>query len=457
MQQTREHRQRGIQPRSSLASLRAALGTLPLLATLGCGSLGRLPTHSSPLPTTALAEREAGTSQNSPTTASPTTTSPTTPHSSISPRQPDVIPVSYEEPQRPQVENAKVRSISDTQPVDALPASHVASASCQICNDPAYSTTGGCSCGSSQVMHDVRNAQEYIFDGGDQQPAVVIKKDWSAVGIEPTDTVVYYQTQAGTVCVRPSNRVAIYAPRFGAVRQVSGLQLSARSVGTERILAPVATARFDEANLASSLVQPVAPHGEEQVRLIDAFQEHTQGTPMEQVVPPLRMSDARVPFEWIDMFGTGQITDEELVVIGHVLENARTWFVPEALQIEISGQSAALARKTMQAQDIYVYELPDNCAMRVCKAASHTIANSGDIVNFTIRFDNAGVKPLQKAVIMDSLSPRLSYIEGSQQCSIDARFTAEPNEVGSMILKWEVEAAIDPQDGGVISFDCRVR
>lgn len=337
----------------------------------------------------------------------------------------------------------------------------------EVCAEPTYSMNCGCvteecngSCGVCEVPAAAprrRNAQEYIFDGGDQQPTVVIQKDWSAAGVDPTDTVIYYETLGGQVCVRPTNRVPIYAPRFGAVRQVTGAVLAARAVGTERMLAPVKPGRFDDTSLAGTVMQPLAPHGEEQVNLIDAFQENAGGTPLAHVLPPMRMSEARVPFEEIDVLGTGRITDEEIAVLGQFLVNARTWFLPESLDIMIDGEPAQLLIDSKRVQDVHVYEMPDKCAMRICKTASHTIANSGDIVSFTIRFDNAGVKPLGNAVIMDSLSPRLEYIEGSQQSSVDVRFTALPNEVGSQVLRWEIVEPIDKADGGVISFDCLVR
>lgn len=301
-----------------------------------------------------------------------------------------------------------------------------------------------------------RNAQEYIFDGGDQQPRVVVREDWSAEGINPTDTVVYYETDSGTLCVQPSNRVPIYAPRFGAVRQVTGAFLAAKAIGTQRILAPVKPGRLDEVDLPGAVVQPVAPFGEEQVNLIDAFQENVAGTPIASVIPPERMSEALVPFEGIDVLRTGRITDEEILVMGRILQNARTWILPESLGVIVDGQQAHIMIDTIKPQDVHVFEIPDKCTLRICKTASHTIANSGDIVNFTIRFDNAGSKPVHNIVIVDSLSPRLEYIQGSQQSSIDARFATEPNDVGSEVLRWEIDT-IDKLDGGVISFDCRVR
>jgi uncharacterized repeat protein (TIGR01451 family) len=113
-----------------------------------------------------------------------------------------------------------------------------------------------------------------------------------------------------------------------------------------------------------------------------------------------------------------------------------------------------------QAQDVHVYELPPGkCSLRICKAASHMLANAGDQITFTIRFDNIGLQPIDKVVVLDSLSPRLEYIEESQQSSIAPPpvFSSEPNEIGSTVLKWEFKSSLKPGEGGVLHFRCLVR
>ncbi|MCA9158393.1 MAG: hypothetical protein KDA72_08705 [Planctomycetales bacterium] len=449
----------------TLATLLAAQ-----LATLaGCGSLGGPPSGApwaqQAAPTVAIAPLPNVPTNNTPAPSRSTASQGPMNHAaSAAASLATVVPVAYETPITEVAPgdtyyDSSASAEDDYYLTDEQIAPVAPLESLQNC--PAGVHGAGCSCcapiDNDNFREPYRNAQEYIFDGGDQLPAVVIKEDWSTAGVDPTDTVVYYETLAGSVCVRPTNRVPIYAPRFGAVRQVSGLQLTMRAQGTQRILAPVGVERFDENNLAGTVVQPLAPHGEQQVGLIDAFQENYVTPPMEQIQPLYRMSAARVPFELVDPTRTGLITIQELVDMQQFIRNAQTWVIPESLEVEISNQAALLVKDTQAAQEFVVYELPDKCAMRIFKAASHTIANSGDTVSFSIRFDNAGVKPLGNAVIIDSLSPRLSYIEGSQQCSVGVRFSAEPNQVGSMVLRWEIEEPIKPSDGGVISFDCRVR
>ena len=322
-----------------------------------------------------------------------------------------------------------------------------------VCGAPGLNC-GTCEPGLPPLS--MKNVQEYIFDGGDEGAAVVVNKDWSQKGLGPTDTVAYYRTDGGKVCVAESNRVPIYAPRFGAVRQVTGIDLAARAAGTERILAPIVPSKFEERSGADRVVLPVAPIGQQQIGMLDAFQENRSTIPMQQIVPAGTMSEALVVFENIGFLTTGVMADHEVAVIGRILAAARSWYQPESLAVEVKGEQATIVQDSKKAQDVHVFDIPDKCSLRICKAASHTIANSGDRIRFTIRFGNVGPKAIDEVVILDSLSPRLEYIEGSQLCSIESKFTATPNEVGSQELRWEMTEKIGGSEGGVITFDCLV-
>ena len=352
-------------------------------------------------------------------------------------------------------------------PFAALVSQNATTASFQTADDCLPTGGPNCSCMSGSEMACMPSAgqqlideQEYLFDGGDLEPALVVRKDATVAGLNPTDTIAYYETYDGKLCVTPTNRVPIYAPRFGAVRQVTGSVLTEQALATERILAPVSPSRFDDKNLVSSMTQPVAPQGEESVSLIDAFRDRNLGIPMAQVLPPHRMSDAIVPFEAIDFFRTGILKHEDIPVLGQYLQNAKAWESPESVEVLIDGQAAAIAIDVKRAQDVHVYELPPGkCSLRICKAASHMIANSGDQITFTIRFDNISTQPVEKLVILDSLTPRLEYIQESQQSSVAPapEFSSEPNEVGSTVLKWEFKSSLKPGEGGVLHFRCLVR
>lgn len=326
------------------------------------------------------------------------------------------------------------------------------SASCVGCGGPC--------CNPTSPTSPPINVQEYVFDGGDIPPGVVVPGNAPVNGLNVTDTVAHYETYDGRLCVTPTNRVPVYAPRFAAIRQVSGAVESENAQSTERILAPTNPDVFIDRGLANIFAQPLPPHSQETTRLIEALRNNNAGIPMASIVPPLHVNDARVPFENLEFFRTGQMQDQELAVLGQFLQNAHEWVMPESIRVEINNLPASEQLSAKSAQDVHVYELPPGtCSLRICKAASANLANSGDFIDFTIRFDNVGVNPLKKVVILDSLSPRLEYIEGSQQASLKAapKFTTEPNDLGSNVLKWELAEELKPGEGGTIYFRCLVR
>ena len=60
-------------------------------------------------------------------------------------------------------------------------------------------------------------------------------------------------------------------------------------------------------------------------------------------------------------------------------------------------------------------------------------------------------------VVSDSLSGRLEYIPGSAQTDRAANFTVSENEVGSVVVRWELPGELLPGQGGVVKFKARVR
>lgn len=314
-------------------------------------------------------------------------------------------------------------------------------------------------CLVGSTNHEIRrvNSQEYLFDGGDREPSTNVREDWSAIGIDPTDTVAYYETAGGKVCVRPTNRLAIYAPRFGAVRQVTGAVFAESTLAPGRMLAPQSTGGIEDIHRATGLDLTAGPITQKRIQQLDRFREDRPAIPLTKVVPPTPVSDAVAALINVDISATDLAAVRETAVQDTSTAFVRSFLNPESLTVMIGAQSASIAVGTRQASEVLLYETPDRCALRITKTVSQTMAKPGDILRFTLRFENVGPNKVGNVVIVDSLSPRLGYIEGSQQCSIEVRFSADPNDAGSAKLRWELESPIKPFDGGVISFDCQVR
>lgn len=332
------------------------------------------------------------------------------------------------------------------------------------CGDAACSAAGGCTPGATACVDPGAGAcygsyydpQEYIFDGGDHDPAVRVRIDRSLTGLQAEDTVVQYVTEDGRELVETGCRTAIYAPRFAAVRKVKRLDGSAGISGA-------IAAKYDTpiAGVAAPLPALAAAERtvigrDSQVAVIEGFQDRNRGVPLVLNQTPRGWSDVFSAYEDVELIRTGVATVDDGPLLLRGLAAAQEWGGVEELHVLLDDQQATAVESIDFAQGVHEYTVGP-ARIRLCKVASQQSANVGDIVDFTIRFDNIAEQTLSDLIISDSLPPRLSYVEGSQQSSIVADFTATPNDVGSQTLKWRLKQPIDPTQGGILRFRARVR
>ena len=102
-------------------------------------------------------------------------------------------------------------------------------------------------------------------------------------------------------------------------------------------------------------------------------------------------------------------------------------------------------------------ETPNHPRLRVIKLASTRTARPGEFVEFTIRFDNMGDQKIGNVTLVDNLTTRLEYVEGTAESSLAADFTTNPNDGDSLLLRWEFIDPLPAGQGGVVRFRCRVR
>jgi hypothetical protein len=74
-----------------------------------------------------------------------------------------------------------------------------------------------------------------------------------------------------------------------------------------------------------------------------------------------------------------------------------------------------------------------------------------------LRYSNVGGRPITDVAVADSLSGRLEYVPGSAESDRDAVLTVQENEVGSVLLRWEISGTLLPGQTGRIRFKARVR
>ena len=92
---------------------------------------------------------------------------------------------------------------------------------------------------------------EYLCDGGDAGLPAAVGPNWQVHGLGPEDTVAHFDTLDGRRLVQPSNRVCLYSPRFGAVRQVVSLVQNEQMDRLGGVHLPVPPVQGEETQIAA--------------------------------------------------------------------------------------------------------------------------------------------------------------------------------------------------------------
>lgn len=299
---------------------------------------------------------------------------------------------------------------------------------------------------------------EFICDGGDQNADVHVKQDWTVVGLDQQDTVAHYDTLDGKTEVSHSNCVCIYAPRFAAVRKVT---TPVFYEGHERIAdveLPTKLNIHEENRVPTTAIQPqqvVAQLGIDQAQKL---REQNRGLAVDQATQIILVREGFLPHEDLLFIQRGIFQAHEKARLAEMTAAAVIWTNNQAVQIIIDGKPAVEARGQAEPQETIVYEREGKPCLRICKIADKSEAKPGEIVTFTLRFDNVGDQRIGNVTVIDHLTPRLEYVEGSAESNLPATFVAVPQlPEETTVLRWEITAPMKVNDGGVIRFKAKVR
>jgi uncharacterized repeat protein (TIGR01451 family) len=298
---------------------------------------------------------------------------------------------------------------------------------------------------------------EYICDGGDQAKPVRVAPDYHIVGLDVEDTVAHFDTLDGRRLVEQSNKLCIYSPRFASVRQVRGVSQHEGRDFVGRIHQPEAPYLSEEAQLAFQYEQPVQPVGQIGTKQPTIFRERNAGVGIDNSESLIGLAAREQLLGPVEVLRTGLLDQADAARLAAAIDSAIVWTHDLGVIVQISGQRLTIDTHDTKLGEIVMVDHEGNPGMRIIKIASHKEAQSGDVIEFTLRFDNIGDEEVGNVTIVDNLTTRLEYVEDSQSCTPDATFLVEPNEGQSLALRWEILEPIPPGEGGVIKFKCRVR
>ncbi len=300
-------------------------------------------------------------------------------------------------------------------------------------------------------------SDEYIHDGGNAGPPVRVGSHGELLGLEMEDTVARYNTLDGRTLVEPSNKVSLYSPRFNAVRQVVDVEIDQqrnRATGVAERVKPLGPRTSEPVGLNTQDFQAVRDIGANPA--VQIRSRATQSTLFAELRPKGFDNSYRV-YEDLAVIRTGVYVGHEEAILAKGTQAAIAWNHKQAVQIYLDNQAAGATVANQKPQETFTIGSAPNPRLRVIKVASTPIAEPGDEVSFTIRFDNVGNQPIGSVQIVDSLTTRLEYVSGSAQCSRPAQFATQPNEGESLVVRCLLSDPLPPGKGGVFRFRCIVR
>ncbi|TWT39572.1 DUF11 domain-containing protein [Blastopirellula retiformator] len=315
--------------------------------------------------------------------------------------------------------------------------------------DPAMMATG-------QPM-PCNSYDEWVCDGGDSHLHTKIGDDFSVRGLDIEDTVVHYDTLAGCREVAPSNKVCIYAPRFAAVRKIYGINAELTNQGPYANNANLGLQGQLNNGIPTNVNQPLQPVANLGPKNAQTFLDRTIGVELANRQVLVEFVREFQAFEDFNIIKAGIFDATEKLMLATSIQNAIAWTENQAVQVVIEGRKAHELDSEKGAQEAVLFDLDGKPCIRIVKLASKADAQPGDIVDFTLRFDNLGDQRVGNVTILDNLSPRLELVPDTAQCSVDADFLTLPNEKDSLLLRWEIKESLDIGQGGVIRFKCKVR
>ena len=306
-------------------------------------------------------------------------------------------------------------------------------------------------------FHPHSTPQEYVFDGDDRGVRIQVDQDFNIYGLDTEDTFVHYDTLDGERIVVPSNRVAIYAPRFGSVRKIDGAvnaQFNQPTIGFEERKQTLQATDKSVPSTTNQFERVARSHGGSRA---SGFIDQTRGVAVRRTLAPLgtRNYQSLILGEWI--LRIVKIDESVRAQLQAGLQAAVAWETGLGLQVIAKGLQPVIVRDLTTAQGLLHIETENDPTLHIVKTADVIAARAGDEVEFMIRFDNISNRKIGNVTLMDNLTRRLEYVEGSSECTLKSEFINEVNESQSLALRWEIRDPIEPGTGGVIRFRCRVR
>ncbi len=335
----------------------------------------------------------------------------------------------------------------------------------EIC-PPGYPVLGIAACppvvpawfGGAAIAPSPRNfPDEYLCDGGDRGYPVRYDADMR-LGLETEDTIAEYTDDAGKSHVKPTNKVCVYAPRFGAMRSISSpvLDTAVNKISSaDKFLRGAGMRNRDvtDTNVQNAVL------GNYRVReRLSGIDTDARPSAVDQTQTLALNVKLINTFQDLQFIRGGLLTQTDEVRLAKGIQGAVAWTRNQFPVIAAQTEQSQEVSSEFRAQEIVGKESKSKPGrLRIVKLADKDIAQPGEIITFTIRYDNLGERPLSQIRIIDNLTPRLQYVEDSETSDRAGNLVLQDNEEGSLILEFHLDDPLPGGQGGVVTFQTKVR
>lgn len=300
---------------------------------------------------------------------------------------------------------------------------------------------------------------EYLCDGGDREIPVHYYED-TRQGLDTEDTVAEFTDHKGKERTSKSNKVCVYAPRFASVRSVS----LPHEEGTV-----VEVAKAENTAGGNEFHTRLSPTLRNKNAAVAGVRMRSRASGLDnEVVQDVRIQRQRPHmhdkvlnlFQDLVFIQSGTLEQGDMARLGLGIKSAQFWSKEQYPVIQAKAIKANIGQSEITASAITVVDdlksdKPGN--LRIVKVADKETAEVGEIVTFTIRYDNLGPNEVTSVRIVDNLTPRLEYVEDSATSDRAGKLVVQDNGEGSLVLIWEFDDNLPANTGGVVTFQALVR
>ena len=164
-------------------------------------------------------------------------------------------------------------------------------------------------------------------------------------------------------------------------------------------------------------------------------------------------------YQDIGFLRSGQFEQSDEARLANGIQAAANWSRDLNPVIAATTSASQETYASFRPQQMVGIEIEHNTIgrLRIVKLADKLTAKPGDVITFTIRYDNLGDLELHHIRVIDNLTPRLQYIDDSAESDRPATIHVEDNDEGTLVLRFNLDGPLPGKTGGVITFQALVR